>query len=799
MIKTKTLLIFIFLFLFIPIVQSGNIVYINNDKDTYSIYNITEVYIDPSRRLTIKDFTELSKQKLFKQNTAEDLNFGFSNDNVWIKFSIINNTNKIQDIILTIENPDINHISYYEFADGNIKDSLRTGERELFSSRKYLARNYVFELKLETNKLYTYYINANNDGDVLYLPIHIEKTKYFQSYETNQTLLKGFIFGLFLFIILFNIFLFLTINDRIYAYYALYILFLASFSFNVEGYSFQYLWPNHPGITDRLTMMFLALAILFLYKFSRVFLKLKVLAPLVNNTFKFFELVFGITAILSLFDYPILLIPLIVENILSIVTILIILIASIIVIAKKFKPAFYFIGAFLIISSSVVLYVFKNIGFIHQSIFTMNVFNISLVSQSLLLSFAVLDRFRRMSRDSNNKLEQQKRELEIQRDKAQESDRLKSAFLSNMSHEIRTPMNSVVGFASFMTDPDLTEDQRKTFIKLINNNCRVLLRLIDDILDLAKIETGELKITEAECRINNLLDEMYDGFIEERSRLKKDNIDIFLKKDINSDDFVIITDSLRLQQILSNLMQNAIKFTDKGKIEYGYNIKSDKEIEFYVKDTGRGLPEDKIQAIFEKFRKLDYDKSKIYSGIGTGLTISKNLVTLLGGEIFVESELVKGTKVKFTIPLKSLKRIDEYKQSIDSIISNYNWADKNILVVEDEDDNYILLKGILRKTGVKLLWAQNGQKALEIIRSDKLNIDLVLMDLRMPVLDGYDATRRIKELKKNIKIIAVTAMAFANEREESIKAGCDGYISKPINKHKLFEIINLYLSDNKNI
>jgi len=384
--------------------------------------------------------------------------------------------------------------------------------------------------------------------------------------------------------------------------------------------------------------------------------------------------------------------------------------------------------------------------------------------------------------------------LKEAKEKAEESDRLKTAFLANMSHEIRTPMNGIIGFSNLLRNPDLTQEERNEFINHINNCGNTLLNLIDDIIDISKIESGQLKIKITECNINEIIDELYDIFENTRKLNGKETIEIKTKKSLNDNEASILTDHFRLKQILNNLMSNALKFTQKGFIELGYSLKNN-IIEFYVKDTGIGIPKEKQHIIFERFGQvLDANYFLNLKGTGLGLSISLNLIKLLGGEMWVESDTGKGSTFYFTIPYhptvyKSSK--NDKKPSEESYFPDLK--DKIILIAEDEEVNFIYLKYLLKDSEAEILWAKNGEEAINIAKSNP-DISLILMDFKLPKIDGFEATKIIKSMYPNVPIIAQTAYAMSDERQNAMEAGCDGYVSKPIKIEELQELLNRFFN-----
>jgi len=382
-------------------------------------------------------------------------------------------------------------------------------------------------------------------------------------------------------------------------------------------------------------------------------------------------------------------------------------------------------------------------------------------------------------------------DLKEAKDRAEESDSLKTSFLANMSHEIRTPMNGIIGFANLMRDPGLKEDKRDLFLKHIDQSSNQLLNIIDDIIDISKIESGQLKISNRPVRINMVLDEIYSSFFH---RIRGDApgqklVDFKLLKGNDSRDFTIVTDDFRLSQIFNNLIGNAIKFTKEGSITFGYTMKDHRHVEFFVSDSGIGIPNNKIRLIFDRFGQVNQEQSFHQTGTGLGLPISKSLVDLMGGQMWAESEVDKGSTFYFTLPLVVEEAVEEPR----ILISNktYNWSNKQILVAEDEELNWLFVKEMLRQAGASIHRAINGRDVVSQAR--KLKPDAILMDIKMPELNGIDAARKIREFNKKVPIIAQSAFVMTEEKEESIRAGCNHFITKPLDRTTIMELIDSYL------
>ncbi len=387
-------------------------------------------------------------------------------------------------------------------------------------------------------------------------------------------------------------------------------------------------------------------------------------------------------------------------------------------------------------------------------------------------------------------------QLKEAKNKAEKSDKLKSAFLSNMSHEIRTPMNAIIGFSGLLKDNNITEDKKDEYIDVIIGKGNLLLNIINDIIDISKVEADELEINKSACDVNNIVDEIFLTFQKTKENIKKSHIELKIIKPESSDELTVFTDPYRLKQILSNLVDNAIKFTHKGFVEISYYITgsgNNEKLKFSVKDSGIGIPEDKLDIVYNRFRQIDDSTTREFGGTGLGLTISKKLVELMGGSIGVESKEGVGSIFYFSIPYEKINRkIEPLLQSEKKAKAGYTWMEKVILIVEDDYSSFILLKNYLQKTKVKIIHAQNGKESVDICASIP-QIDLVLMDIQLPDMNGYEATRLIKQHRNHLPIIAQTAYALAGEREKCTNAGCNNYISKPIDSEELLQKINKYI------
>ncbi|MEK7432482.1 MAG: response regulator [Cyanobacteriota bacterium] len=377
---------------------------------------------------------------------------------------------------------------------------------------------------------------------------------------------------------------------------------------------------------------------------------------------------------------------------------------------------------------------------------------------------------------------------------AEESNRLKSNFLATISHELRTPLNTILGFSSFINEKTPI-DEILDMNNKITESSNHLLEIVESILDISIIEAKELKLNKEICNISEIFTRIKHYLDIEQIRTKKGHINIKFVSDSDYSNLKINTDKIRIVQIISNLLNNALKFTEKGSIEYGYKVEN-KDITFFVKDTGIGIDEDKLNFIFDKFRQIQDSKSRKYSGVGLGLSISKEITNLLGSPLNVESK--KGVGSKFFFSLPNIITIEEKDKKLISK-SEFSYPDlenKMILIAEDTDLNYMVLKKMLAVTKASILWAKDGQQAIDMVKSNN-NIEIILMDIMMPNVDGYEATIEIKKIRPDIYIIAQTAHTMESEIQKVFESGCDFYISKPIKKEILYDSLEKGLNKDK--
>jgi PAS domain S-box-containing protein len=381
------------------------------------------------------------------------------------------------------------------------------------------------------------------------------------------------------------------------------------------------------------------------------------------------------------------------------------------------------------------------------------------------------------------------RELVYNKDKAQESDRLKSTFLANMSHEIRTPMNSVIGFSSMLLRGGLDKKKQDQYLNIVINRGKHLMQILDDIIDITKIEENQIQLNLKTFNLYDLFSELKVYVESELVHSKKDEIKMNVSHGLPRDEATIFADSLRLQQVLTNLLNNAVKFTDAGSINFGYyKEEGSDELVFFVSDTGIGIHPNMHKLIFERFRQVDESFSRSYGGTGLGLTICKGLLQLMGGKIWLKSDGRNGSTFYFSLPLYLYNK----EETVIPVVTEkeFNWEGRNILIVEDDPSSYEFLYEILSEKNCKIRYAANAKEALSIFA--QYPFDLILLDIQLPEVDGYQIARQIRQINTSIPIIAQTAHAMSDDRQKCIASGCNEYVTKPIQVDHLLETIDSY-------
>ena len=393
-------------------------------------------------------------------------------------------------------------------------------------------------------------------------------------------------------------------------------------------------------------------------------------------------------------------------------------------------------------------------------------------------------------------IENEKIQFEIElakaKEKIEESNKIKTTFLSNISHEIRTPMNTIIGFTELLNIGEISIEKRQEYLSIIKNKSKQLLSLIDDIAELSKFESGELLLNKSETNLSKFFNDLHTEYEKELKLRNKQNIELYLKLPTEQNITTIHADSGRLHQILNYLLDNALKFTEKGYIQFGYEMKDQRNLQFFVKDTGIGISKEAQKYLFNRFHIKEESYDKNAQNTGLGLTLSRAIVDLFGGKISVESSPGNGTTFYFTIPIPKTDK-NLAKSPEENNVLPTNWRNKIILIAEDDDINYHFLEAVFADSQAQLIHVNDGVQAIDICHKIA-KIDLILMDIKMPEKSGYEAIQEIKKFRKDIPIIVQTAYTQKEDKEKSFAVGCNDYITKPIDIERLLSLMRVWLS-----
>jgi signal transduction histidine kinase/ActR/RegA family two-component response regulator len=918
----KTVGILSVFFAFATIQVSNATIFTNGNVKTSLLDGNIYYYEDKTNGLDIEDVRLIDFEK-FPEPT-HTINLGHSKSSFWFKFNIQNTSKSPLYCLYGIENSNLDEVEVYIFEDGKLIDQFITGESRKTSTRDLAHRHLLFRAHLNPNIGYTYYTRIMNNGDELAIPMIFEQSEGYFASDGNQILITGLFNGLFLMIFVFTLFLYLRLKEKVYLYYSLYVLLSTFFVLGGDGL-LSFLMP--PYFTVRIKLMFMHMAMYFLILFTQAFYKSSKVEsyhfPLYFNILKITSIV---GAILTYLPYPYRLSSIYIGTVTAPIIFITIVLVSIILYKKEYYTSFY-TAAFIFSLSSVIVYIMYDYGMFSNNMLTKNSLKIGKALEGILLTLAVVERFKfnenldkLLIKDRSEKIEAQKqtlmeindqleklsivasetdnaiaiynekhemewcnaaferihectmaelflkygknirdlsshedldlilsdcllnkksvrfqsrrvfgsnkelwtqttltpyidaqgkvvklisidtnitqlkeiqKELILSRDKAEESDKLKSAFLSNISHEIRTPLNAILGFSELLLLDKSDTKKRFKYLEMIRNNGRHLLKLISDIIDISRIEAGEIKLELFKGNINKLMKEMHSQYqVELESNLSKD-VEIRQHLDLPDSESEVFIDHYKIKQVFTNLLNNAIKFTLSGYIETGYIIE-DKKFKFYVKDTGIGIDEEHQRLIFQRFRQVELGLSRKYEGAGLGLTLSKGLVEKMGGKIWVESAIGKGSTFYFTVPFEPIKTKPYVETKIETA---YDFEGKKILIVEDTLASRELIHEMLSDTGATIEDAGTGKLALQM--AEENHYDAILMDIRLPDINGYDVTRMIRKNNKEVYILAQTANAMDDEKNKCFEAGCNDYISKPFDYDSLLKLLQSKMEHKK--
>lgn len=741
----------------------------------------TSYRCDPDNRFTLDE----AKQQGLHPLPHPAISFGHRAGTCWFHFRISNRSEKPQALLLQINNPVLDQIDLFTSGDDIANSHIKLGDSYSFSQRPVKTRAFTIPLSLPAGSSQDYYLQIRSSSSIN-VPLQVGSPPDFIGDHELEEWLHGAGFGVAGGILIYHLFLWLAVRERVYRFYVLYAAAAFGYLLCFEGVGYR-LWPEQPTWNSHAQLTFIYLMLAAGPLFARDFLG--------TSTRRLSDLALRLAATLSS-------ITLIAQFFLPLATgyrlqpiVAIFVISTIAATALArwrdgMREARLFLVAWSMLLLLGLLQSLHSIGLTPALPFslTLNGMEMGFILQQLLLSLALASRLNMLKREQDI---QQKTLLRAEAENA-----AKSEFLAKMSHEIRTPMNALLGITQLLQDTSLDHTQ-KSYVDTLHRSGHALLHVINDILDYSKITAGKITLENTDFDLQALVDECIQVF-SLSAQEKSLSLQCVIGNDFTRN---LRGDPNRLRQVLLNLLSNALKFTAQGSVQLHVRRLSAfadgrVRLEFTVRDTGIGIPPEKIDSLFDWFTQADSSTAREYGGTGLGLTISQQLINLMGGAIRVDSQPGKGSSFSFSIVLSpALARIPSPTLSPATLPGI---SQLRVLVVEDNPINQMIIAGLLRKLGINPRMAGSGADALDTVRETHHELDLILMDCEMPIMDGYQTTRAIRSLEKHLNlaelpIIALTAHALPEHREACLAAGMTDYLTKPLMLNALVSMLSSQL------
>lgn len=769
----------------------GQITVNQNTDFPISLHSQAEIAQVDSVDFTLEELLEKENSIVFNalKNPITDL--GFTDKTFWLRFSLQNDSDREKTLFLETGRPITDVVHLHQISEGKLISDQLSGDLVNFEDRPFQHRKLIFPITLEPNSTSKFYIKYQSDGEVISLPLLLEDPASLVNSSFFNQLIFGFFYGILFIASVMYLFFYFGMKESSFLFYVAYVVSIAMLHLNLDGYFFQYITQEPGWFANRSLLLFATLSSLALCGYSYVYIKAGELSKIINRSYQvlFIAHIVLLIAIVTYSEGQALYYP--VVNILGVLILALIITTIFYCYIRKVPIDYFFTVGIACLTFGFVIFILNNFSLIPNSFFTANASKIGTGVEIIFLSLSMANRIRL--------LKSEKEEMqEIALLRSEESNEIKSYFLSNMSHELRTPLNAILGLSkSILSSTD--DPAIKNNLEVIQYSSMSLLGSINDILDYSKIEKGELKLAHVDFDLYRILQEL-KVVTNQKSREKGLE---FIYEERNNIKTKLVGDPIRLKQIISNVLDNATKFTQKGQVKLSINteeVRGNKlRITLEIEDTGVGITKEKLDGVFDSFSQEQINDKRKYGGFGIGLCIVKALVDLHHGEIEISSVKNIGTQVKINLELEKSISSQQNLDLLTPAQSQKLMNGKHLLVVEDNTVNQLVIKSILRKwKGVTFDFANHGLEALEAMKTKVY--DAVLMDLQMPEMDGYEATELIRlgqsgMNSKDIPIIAVTADTTEKTKNRVFAIGMDDYITKPIDQELLFSSVEkaLYL------
>lgn len=813
---------------------------LTDNQGKYNLSPYLDILEDKDKSLTIDDIASKKFDSNFKHNQQSVPTLGFTKSAIWLRLKIENKSSQEKTWLLEINFPRLNQAQVFlpnKSSDGTLSFTQKTiGSSFAFSKREVKHQNLVFKLPIPQQEQIIIYLRVESSSTKV-IPLTLWQTEYFTENNLKNLLFLGIYYGIFLGLITYHIFLYITIRDPIYFFYVMRISTVGVVQFAFDGLAAQYLWPNSTSLTNHVIQISVGLIGVWAVFVGRTYLCLRENLPSFDKPTKFLIIWFALLTFISLFFYR----PLVpfLNNFSSIILLSILIFAAVLCIKKKFNPAWYYLISLSTFGLSGIITALRNSGVIVDTFFVHYILHFATAIEVVLLSLGLAARIRTLQKakeyaETNARLKEKDAEIFSLRNveltqanaRLKELDQIKSTFTAMLVHDLKSPLSVVKATLEILSEDETVDKENKSLIVASERSVNKILTLVREVLELYRSDSQDIKLDFQEIEAQNLL---YDCF--QAAQLSATSNKIQVELNIKEELPKIIVDIVKLERVLANLLSNAIKFTpDQGKITIEACLitkESETFLQISIKDTGEGIPTEAIPSLFEPYRQAESRKKG--SGVGLGLAIVKRIINAHNGTISINSQLGVGSTFIVQIPIMPKEKSDTSisplekpleksfspsqirpKISISPIeetriyTTNQPQAEPKpevlILLVEDEKMNQLIVKRQLQQLGYKLDIAENGLDALKML--SKKAYQVIFMDCNMPIMDGYKATVEIRRLesehnksnstKKHIPIIALTA-SDAQYPEKFFQAGMDDFLEKPFQINQFIAILEKWL------